>query len=130
MLTMNGDAVQKRILVNGTWFICNLSHKDNVQYWSVACNGAESVAEELKRNGMVVMNIREGVPTSVIEVDTLRYHVWNMDFHLNQCEDIFEWFRTSEECDFTRYYKHVVFHHPNGRFYAAYADDIDNFIEI
>lgn len=121
------DSIQKRILVNNTWYICNLSHKDNIQYWSVSCSGAQAVAEELKRNGMVVTNIREGVPTSVIEVDTSRFHVWNYTYHLNQCEDLLEWVRTSKAGEFTNYYDKVVFHHPEGRFIAAYRDDINNY---
>lgn len=130
MIKMDDSRCVRRVLADGLWYICNITHNDNVEHWSVAFSGVDKVVEELKKNGLVIIDVKEGVPISVIEVDRSRYHIWNMDFHLNQCEDIFQWFQDSEEGDFTHYYKRVVFHHPNGRFYAAEADDINNFIEI
>ena len=126
MMTIQGDAIQKRILIGGVWYICNLSHRDNIEYWRVAFDGAEKVANKLKRNGIVVVAIKKGVPTSTIEIDKSRYHVWNRDYHLNQCEDIFDWIRTSKVGEFTNYYDKVCFHTDNG-FVAAYMDDINNF---
>ena len=51
-------------------------------------------------------------------------------FHLNQCSDLFDWFEKSEKGDFTYYYDRIVFHHTDGKFYAAYLEDTSNFIEI
>lgn len=126
MITILGDSIQKRVLVDGVWYICNLSHRNNIQYWSVANNGAEKVAKELKKNGLVVVGIQTGCPTSTIEIDKSRYHVWNQTFHLNQCENLLEWVKDSKVDEFTYYYDKVCFHTEQG-FVAAYRDDINNF---
>ena len=47
------------------------------------------------------------------------------NYVLNQCEDIWEWFKESVIGEYTRYYDRVVFHTEDG-FYAAYADDLTN----
>ena len=44
---------------------------------------------------------------------------------LNQCEDIWKWFKESIVGEFTRFYNRVVFHTEDG-FYSAYADDLSN----
>lgn len=46
-------------------------------------------------------------------------------YTLNQCEDIWKWFKESVVGEFTRYYNSVVFNTEDG-FYAAYADDLSN----
>lgn len=46
-------------------------------------------------------------------------------YTLNQCEDIWKWFKESVIGEYTRYYNRVVFHTEDG-FYAAYADDLSN----
>lgn len=125
MVTILGDSVSKRILIDGCWYICNLSHRDNIQYWT--CCNAKKVAEALEKNGLVVVSIDDSDLPEKIEVDTSRYHVWNYTYHLNQCEDLLEWIRTSKAGEFTNYYDKVVFHHPEGKFIAAYRDDINNF---
>ena len=51
-------------------------------------------------------------------------------FTLNQCEDIWQWFATSKVFEFTHYYSQLVFHAPNDYFYAAYKDNLDNFVRI
>ena len=125
-MTIQGDAVQKRILIGGVGYICNLSHRDNIEYWRVANNGAEKVVKELEKNGLVVVGIQTGCPTSTIEIDKSRYHVWNQTYHLNQCENLLEWVKDSKVGEFTHYYDKVCFHTEQG-FVAAYRDDINNF---
>lgn len=44
---------------------------------------------------------------------------------LNQCEDIWDWFGSSQVGEYTRYYSRTVFHKEDG-FYAAYSDDLSN----
>lgn len=51
-------------------------------------------------------------------------------FTLNQCEDIWQWFKTSKVYEFTHFYDRIVFHAPNDYFYGAYKDDINNFVRI
>ena len=51
-------------------------------------------------------------------------------YNLNQCSDLFEWFGESKVYEFTYYYNRIVFHHPDGRFYAAYIEDTDNYTKI
>lgn len=51
-------------------------------------------------------------------------------FSLNQCEDIWKWFKTSKVYEFTRYYDRVVFHAPNDYFYQAHRDDLTNYGRI
>lgn len=125
MMTIQGDAIQKRILIGGVWYICNLSHQDNIEYWRVACHGAEKVAEELKRNGFEVVAIQAGCPSSTIQVDNSIYNFMDDVYHLNQCEDIIEWCASSVVGEFSYYYDKVIFHTHDG-FVAAYRDDINN----
>ena len=47
------------------------------------------------------------------------------NYVLNQCEDIWKWFKESVIGEYTRYYDKVVFHTKDG-FYSAYADDLSN----
>ena len=126
MITILGDSIQKRILIGSVWYTCNLSHRDNIEYLEVSSYGAEKVAKELERNGMVVVAIQKGVPSSTIEIDKSRYHVWNQTYHLNQCENLLEWVKDSKVGEFTNYYDKVCFHTEQG-FVAAYRDDINNF---
>jgi hypothetical protein len=46
-------------------------------------------------------------------------------YTLNQCEDIWKWFKESVIGEYTHYYYKVVFHTEEG-LYAAYADDLNN----
>jgi hypothetical protein len=126
MITILGDSIQKRILIGSVWYTCNLSHRDNIEYLEVSSLGAEKVAKELERNGMVVVAFQKGVPSSTIEIDKSRYHVWNQTYHLNQCENLLEWVKDSKVGEFTNYYDKVCFHTEQG-FVAAYRDDINNF---
>ena len=74
---------------------------------------------------------------SFFAVETTRVavkHDWfifdGYSFGLYQCSDIFDWFADSKKGDFTYYYDRIVFHHPDGRFYAAYIEDTSNYIGI
>lgn len=37
-----------------------------------------------------------------------------------------DWIKTSNVYEFTGYYKYIIFHTPRG-FFAAYADNLDNY---
>lgn len=52
-------------------------------------------------------------------------------YTLNQCTiDLFEFIDNSKAGEYTRHYDEVVFHRRDGRFTAAYADNLDNHWDI
>lgn len=124
----------KRILINGiqTTLICGVTHNDNIEHWSVSNSFANYLAEHLKANGMEVVSIfdKGTYGTGRVDVDRNVYHFKGDTYKANQCEDIFKWFSESNEGDFTYYYDRVVFHSKGRKFYAAYRDDINNFVEV
>lgn len=128
MLQMNGYRVARRVLIDRIWYICNLSYSDTIEHWE--CANAKLVADYLTKQGLKVVSIDDSRKPQRIDVDTTIYHFLGEVFHLNQCEDIFEWFRTSNKGEFTHYYKHLVFHVAGDKFLSAYADDINNYIQI
>lgn len=48
---------------------------------------------------------------------------------LNQCEDIWKWFKESKVGEYTRFFSRAVFHAEDG-FYAAYIDDLSNYARV
>ena len=118
----------RRILINGIHHLCEVTHTDNIEHWSVA--DAEDVSEELIKNGVDVLSIDCSKLPNKIEVDRAVYHFLHETFTLNQCEtDLLNWFRDSKVGEFTYYYQNVVFHRADGC-YAAYRNDISNYIRI
>lgn len=122
--------MQRRITIDGLTYICNVSHRDNIEYWRVAYTGAERIAKELEKNGMVVLAVKEDLPTSIIEIDKNAYRFNGKTYKLHQCDgDLFEWHMVTTTGEFTYYYDKVVFVTSDGVI-AAYRDDITNVIRI
>lgn len=114
---------QVRVLVDGIWYICSRTHRDRLEYWSVA--NAKKVAEFLLRNGYEVTSVDDKDMPNRIEVDRNVFNFKGDTYHLNQCEDLIEWTQESEIGEFSYYYDKIVFHTSDG-FVAAYRDDINN----
>ena len=115
--------IQRRILIDGLWYICNLSHRDNIEYWSVA--NAKRLAEFLTSNGYEVTAIDDAGLPQRVEIDKSVFNFQGEVYHLNQCEDLIEWTQASVVGEFSYYYDKIVFHTSDG-FVAAYRDDINN----
>lgn len=128
MIKKEGYRIERRVLIDGLWYICHLSYSDTIEHWS--CANAKLVADYLTKQGLEVIGIDDSGLPQRVDVDTTIYNFLGEVFHLNQCEDIFEWFRSSVAGEFTHYYKHLVFHMADDRFISAYADDITNYIEV
>ena len=118
----------RRITIDGLTYLCNVSHIENIEFWT--CANAKKVAEHLKKNGAVVLNVDCTDVPNRIQVKRDEYKFKGDTYFLNQCEgNIFEWAGQTIEGDFTYYYDMVVFHTDEG-FVAAYRDDITNTIKI
>ena len=50
-------------------------------------------------------------------------------YTLNQCEDIWQWFKDSKVGEFTHYFSNVIFHTGHG-FCAAPSDNLSNWIYV
>jgi hypothetical protein len=116
--------MQRIITIEGLTYLCNVSHDDEKEYWSVA--NAKELAEFLTNNGYeVISTYCEGCPQQVVTRKNIRIFKGEMYF-LNQCEgDLIEWVANSMVNDFTNYYDKVLFNTEDG-FVAAYRDDINN----
>ena len=126
--------MEKRIYINGiqTTLICGVSHTDNIEHWSVSNSSAKHLAEHLKANGMEVLSVfdKGSYGTGRVDIDRNVYHFKGDTYKINQCDDIFNFITQSNEGDFTYYYDRVVFHTKGRKFFAAYRNDISNYIEI
>ena len=118
----------RRITIDGLTYACNVSHADNIEFWT--CANARKIADHLEKNGAVVLEID---CTDVPERIQVRHDVYKFKgetYLLDQCEgNIFEWAEQTLVGDFTYYYDMVVFHTDEG-FVAAYRDDITNIVKI
>ena len=72
----------RRILINGIHHLCEVTHTDNIEHWSVA--DAEDVSEELIKNGVDVLSIDCSKLPNKIEVDRAVYHFLPRDLHTRQ----------------------------------------------
>ncbi len=118
----------RRIPIDGVTYLCNVSHIENIEFWR--CANAEKVAEHLKKNGAVLLEIDCTDVPQRIQVKRDEYKFKGKTYLLTQCEgNIFEWAGQTIEGDFTYYYDMVVFHTDEG-FVAAYRDDITNTVKI
>lgn len=115
--------MQRRITIDGLTYICNVSHDDEVEYWSVA--NAKRLAEFLTGNGYEVTAIDDAGLPQRVEIDKSVFNFQGEVYHLNQCEDLIEWTQASVVGEFSYYYDKIVFHTSDG-FVAAYRDDINN----
>lgn len=52
-----------------------------------------------------------------------------VSYTLNQCEDIWQWFKESKVGEFTRYYSKTIFHTDHG-FCAAPSNDLTNWCYV
>lgn len=121
--------MRRKIWIDEEHFaLCEVKQeKDYDYYHNLTHIDAKSIAEAMKNNGFCVTNIVDGV----IIVNKKRFFFLdNEDYVLNQCSDIFDWFGESQIWDFTYYYDRIVFHHPDGIFYAAYLEDTSNYIKV
>lgn len=121
---IEGTGIQRRVPVGGCMAICNITHSDNIEHWS--CFDGGRVAEVLVANGMYIV----GISSKQVDVDRSVYYFRDERYTLNQCDDIFNWISQSKEGEFTYHYDRVVFHTKGRKFYAAYRNDINNFVEV
>jgi hypothetical protein len=118
----------KRITIDGLTYICNVSHAEDIEFWS--CANAKKVAQHLEKNGAVILSIDCTDVPNRIQVKHDVYKFKGETYLLTQCEgNIFEWAEQTLEGDFTYYYDMVVFNTDEG-LVAAYRDDITNTIKI
>lgn len=52
-----------------------------------------------------------------------------VSYMLNQCEDIWKWFKESKVGEYTRYYSNTIFHTEDG-FCAAPSSDLTNWCYV
>lgn len=104
----------------------------NEKYDFYRCPNSEAgyVQFALVSNGRRIVDVKEDGQDSVIWIDRCLVKFLGKKYTLKQCYDLCEWFRNSNVGDFTYYYRHIVFHCEDDRFYSAYIDDIKNFIQI
>ena len=114
---------QVRVLIDGLWYVCNRTHRNEIEYWSVA--NAKVLAEFLKSKGYAVVAIDEVSTPQRVEINKYFFYFQGEEYHLNQCDDLIEWVKTSKVGEFSFYYDKLVFHTSDG-FIAAYRDDINN----
>lgn len=121
---------ERKIWLDGERFVsCEVKEyfrDNNYEYYTCPKGRVFEVVSAMKNNGMVVVSIDE------TQICVNRKKMWFQSdlYELNQCSDLIEWFTDSKECEFTYYYNRVVFHHPDGHFYAGYREDINNYIQI
>ena len=116
--------MQRRIVIGNVTYICNLSHDDETEYWSVA--NAKKLAEHLKKNGYKVMQVNDKDCPQSVWVKKNEHTFKGEIYFLNQCEgDLIDWVGSSMVNDFTYYYDKILFNTEQG-FVAAYRDDINN----
>jgi len=82
----------------------------------------------MQENGFCIKSVFE--EDAAICIDRTHFIFNGEIYSLNQCSDIFDWFGESQVGDFTYYYDRVVFHASKGHYFAAYIDDITNYIEV
>ena len=118
----------RNVLIGGVTYICDVTHTDNIQYWTTA--NAKLVAEHLMKNGAKVISIDDtGCPQRLC-VDKGVYYFLGNEYTLKEIEsDLVDWCVDSRNGQFTYYYDKVVFNTKNG-IYAAYRDNISNWWKI
>lgn len=120
--------MQRRILIGDVTYICDLSHRENTEFWS--CANAELLAKWLRENGAIVLATECNDLPQKVMVDRSHYRFNGEVYILKQCEgNIFEWFAGSEVGHFTYYYDNIVFKTSDGVI-AAHRDDISNVVKI
>ena len=116
--------MQRRITIDGLTYICNVSHDDEIEYWSVA-NG-KKLAEYLKAQGCEIVGVDDMLMPHMVRVKKNFRYFNDEIFCLKQCEgDLIDWMKDSFCGEFTYYYDKIIFDTEDG-FVAAYRDDINN----
>jgi len=111
--------------------LCEVESFEKVDiYHNLTRIDIESIKEAMINNGYCVERIVCDPIDDAVVVDKLSFFFMGERYDLNQCSDILEWVGDSQVYDFTRYYDKIVFHHPDGRFYAAYIEDTSNYFKI
>ena len=119
--------MKRKIWLDGERFVlCEITRQQGeFDYYSCPKERMVEVIEAMRYNGMLVAS----ADGSSICVNRTKMWFQGELYNLNQCSDIFEWFQSSA-FEFTYYYDRVVFHTHDGKFCAAYREDLNNYIEI
>jgi len=121
--------IRRIFLDGGRYASCEVeNYGENDVYLFSSVVDLEEVEKTMRTNGFYVKGIR--VEEGALVVDRTKFFFNGEIYSLNQCSDIFDWFGESQVGDFTYYYDRVVFHASKGHYFAAYIDDITNYIEV
>ena len=124
--------MRRKIWIDGEHFIaCEVVYQGgNVDSYIFDCpKRRDELIKAMKDNGFDIVPSKVSLQDE-ISVNRAVFHFQGELFTLNQCSDIFEWFENSCVSQFTYYYDRVVFHHYDGRIYAAYIEDTTNYMMI
>lgn len=123
--------MRRKIWLDGEHFIaCEVVYQGGgVDSYLFCSKRREELIRAMKDYGFDIIPSKLGLENE-ISVNRAVFYFQGEQFTLKQCSDIFEWFGDSCVGQFTYYYDRVVFHHTDGKFYAAYIEDTTNFIEI
>jgi len=120
---------RKIFLDGGRYAQCEVdNYGDTDVYLFDSSVDLKEVCNAMQANGLCVKAIHD--EDSAVVVDRTKFLFKGDTYTLNQCSDLFDWFGESQAYDFTYYYDRVVFHTPNDYFYAAYRDNLDNYVRI